>query len=134
MFKKKKVYYFHPGTYDFTVPFLSNTFSCAICRMEVEIEDPFHVTITVRQDDISNGSITNYFEHAATNAARLFFKPLGILPEYVRWIEFYPAGVVDHEEKRREVVMRWDAKRQVYCHPEWRGLEPEEKRVQDCRV
>lgn len=126
--QKKKEIIFHPGTYSFPIPFLLNTYNIGICHAEITINDAYDTTIVVSQDDINKGGITNYFEQIATNIQKLFFNRLGVVPNAVKWVELYPAGVVEFDELCRAVKMQWDEENRVYHSPKWGHLELENRK------
>jgi hypothetical protein len=103
------------------MPFLLPAYSIGLCKIKIELKNPYETVITVIQDDMRKGSITNSFEFIATNVAKLFFADLGILPGYVKWVELYPAGTADEEELKDTVTMLWEAGEQRYSNPQWAG-------------
>ncbi|GBF34590.1 hypothetical protein DCCM_3709 [Desulfocucumis palustris] len=101
------------------MPFLLPAYSIGLCKIKIELKNPYETVITVIQDNIGKGSITNNFEFIATNVAKLFFEELGILPGYVKWVELYPAGIAGKEELKGTVTMLWEAGKQRYSNPQW---------------
>lgn len=148
--KEEHIRYF-PGVYEFEFPYLNigpiqknknddnipeyeKQMIVPKCSVTIQVGNPkdleqgYFATVTIIDSETQpHTSVTNCFEYIATNIFRLFFQSgirlaYGLKPEDIRWIEIYPPSVLNENEIRKEVIMKWDEKEKCYYAPEWRNL------------
>ncbi|WP_342573695.1 hypothetical protein MHH37_15600 [Solibacillus sp. FSL K6-1781] len=123
--------YYHPGIYQFELPFLTASFvpdendlvMIKYCDVEIHVGRNKSPLITVLISTKKEGmSPTNFIENVVDVILKGYLPQIvidGINKADIRWIqrEYYP------EERFHEVQMKWNKNQNRFCYPNWVQLE-----------